>query len=84
VSSAPFVYQRRSPGDTILYRIVRDRFERFRAQAAGLRDGEGPTQFVEQAFRDFLRCGRLAAQGNHVRSVRERRAIALAESDREG
>jgi hypothetical protein len=43
-----------------LYRIVRDHDETFRAQAAGLRDGEGLPQFVEQAFRDFLRCGWLA------------------------
>jgi hypothetical protein len=54
------VYQRRSPGDDVLYRIVRDHFETFRAQAAGLRDGEGLPQFVEQAFRNYLRCGWLA------------------------
>ena len=58
--SAP-VYQQRSPGDTVLYRIIREHFETFRAQAAALRDGEGLPQFVEQAFRDFLRCGWLAA-----------------------
>jgi hypothetical protein len=57
VSSAPPGYQQRSPGDTVLYRIVREHFETFRAQATGLRDGEGLPQFVEQAFRDFLRCG---------------------------
>jgi Putative transposase/Transposase zinc-binding domain len=60
VPSAPSVYQRRSPGDSVLYRIVRDHFETLRAQAATLRDGEGLPQFVEQAFRDFLRCGWLA------------------------
>ena len=31
----------------------------FRAQAAALRDGEGLPGFVEQEFRDFLRCGSL-------------------------
>ncbi len=60
VPPGPSVYQRRSPGDTVLYRIVRDPFETFRAQAAGLRDREGLPQFVEQAFRNFLRCGWLA------------------------
>jgi hypothetical protein len=40
-----------------LYRIVRDHFETFRAHAAALRDGEGLPRFVEQEFRDFLRCG---------------------------
>jgi hypothetical protein len=59
--SAPSVYQRRSPGDTVLYRIIREHFETFRAQAAALRDGEGLPQGVEQAFRDFLRCGWLAS-----------------------
>ena len=40
--------------------MVRDHFETFRAQAAGLRDGEGLPRFVEQEFREFLRCGCLA------------------------
>jgi hypothetical protein len=54
------VYERRSPGDTVLYGVVRDHFETFRAHAARLRDGEGLPRFVERAFRDFLRCGWLA------------------------
>lgn len=58
--STPPVYQQRLPGDTVLYRIIREHFETFRAQAAALRNGEGLPQFVEQAFRDFLRCGWLA------------------------
>ena len=40
-----------------MYQVVRDHFETFRAQAADLRDGEGLPRFVEQEFRDFLRCG---------------------------
>jgi hypothetical protein len=39
---------------------VHDHFETFRVQAACLRDGEGLPRFVEQEFRDFLRCGWLA------------------------
>ena len=60
MASTSAIYQRRSPGDTALYGIVRDHFETFRAQAASLREGEGLPRFVEQAFRDFLRCGWLA------------------------
>jgi hypothetical protein len=47
-----------APGDptaTILYAIVREHFETFRAQAASLRDGDGLPKFVEQEFRDS--CG---------------------------
>jgi len=33
----------------VLYQVVRDHFETFRALAAGLRDGEGLPRFVEQA-----------------------------------
>ena len=40
-----------------MYEVVREHFETFREQAAGLRDGEGLPDFVEQEFRDFLRCG---------------------------
>jgi hypothetical protein len=54
------VYQPRSSAETTLYQIVRDHFETFRAHAASVRDGEGLPRFVEQAFRDFLRCGWLA------------------------
>jgi hypothetical protein len=50
----------RQPADETLYQIVRDHFETFRAQAASLRDGEGLPRFVDQEFRDFLRCGWLA------------------------
>lgn len=54
------MYQPRTPAQGVLYQVVRDHFETFRAQAAGLRDGEGLPRFVEQEFRDFLRCGCLA------------------------
>jgi len=33
----------------VVYQVVRHHFESFRAQAAGLRDGEGLPRFVEQA-----------------------------------
>ena len=44
----------------VVYQVVRDHFESFRAQAAGLRDGQGLPRFVEQEFRALLRCGSLA------------------------
>ncbi len=53
-------YERRSPEASVLYRIVRDHFETFRALAASLRDGAGLPRFVDQAFTEFLRCGWLA------------------------
>ncbi|MGQ0736033.1 MAG: transposase [Acidobacteriota bacterium] len=57
---ASLSYERRSPEAGVLYRIVRDHFATFRAQAASLRDGAGLPRFVEQAFSGFLRCGWLA------------------------
>jgi len=60
VASPSTVYEPRTPSQGVLYQVVRDHFETFRAQAAGLRDGEGLPRFVEQEFRDFLRCGCLA------------------------
>jgi hypothetical protein len=53
-------YEPRDPTSTILHQILRDHFEAFRAHAASLRDGDGLPRFVEQEFRDFLRCGCLA------------------------
>ena len=50
-------YEPRSPAQSALDHIVRDHFETFRVQAACLRDGEGLPRFVEQEFREFLRCG---------------------------
>jgi hypothetical protein len=44
----------------VLYQIVRDHYETFRAHAASLRDGEGLPRFVDEEFRGFLRCGWLA------------------------
>ena len=54
-------YEPKHVSGSVLYRIVLEHFETFRAQAASLRDGEGLPRFVEQEFRDFLRCGCLAA-----------------------
>ena len=59
-SSGPALDEPRRAADGTLYQIVLDHFETFRSQAASIRDGEGLPRFVEQEFRDFLRCGWLA------------------------
>lgn len=53
-------YEPRHPAQGPLYQIVHEHFETFRADTARVRDGEGLPRFVEQEFRDFLRCGWLA------------------------
>jgi hypothetical protein len=60
VAQPSTIYEPGDPTTTVLYGIVRDHFETFRTQAASLRDGDGLPKFVEQEFRDFLRCGCLA------------------------
>ena len=60
MASPSVSYEPRAAAQSVLYRIVRDHLETFLAQAAQLRDGEGVPRFVEQEFRDFLRCGWLA------------------------
>jgi hypothetical protein len=59
VTSPSTTYEPRQPAAGVLYQVVRDHFETFRAQAADLRDGEGLPGFVEQEFHKFLRCGSL-------------------------
>lgn len=62
MSAPSTTYEPRHPAQGPLYQIVHDHFETFRAQAANLRDGEGLPRFVEQEFRNFLRCGWLAGR----------------------
>ena len=52
-----------------MHQVVREHLETFLTQAADLRDGEGLPSFVEQEFRDFLRCGSL---GHHFHDQRHR------------
>jgi hypothetical protein len=59
-------YQPRHPSQGVLFQVVRDHFETFRARAATLRDGDGLPRFVEQAA--FAR----SAPASH--------AVALAEA----
>jgi hypothetical protein len=53
-------YEPRHPAEGVLFQIVRDHLEAFRARAATLRDGDGLPRFVEEEFRAFLGCGSLA------------------------
>jgi len=61
VPEATGTYEPRDPAQSVLFQVVRDHFETFRAQAASLRDGEGLPGFVEREFREFPTCGCLAA-----------------------
>ena len=60
VSPCSPTYEPRTSSQGVVYQVVRDHFETFLAQAAGLRDGEGLPRCVEQEFRELLRCGCLA------------------------
>jgi len=62
-------YRPRDPA-SVLDQVVRDHFETFRAHAAGLREGEGLPGFVDQEFREFLRCGWLAGGFARLRCTR--------------
>ena len=46
----------------MLYGIVRDHFETFRAEAARAYERDGLPRFIEEEFRGFLRCGFLAVR----------------------
>ena len=50
-------YAPRAPAASVLYQVVRDHYQMFRAEASRLRDGEGLPRFVESEFDAFLRCG---------------------------
>jgi hypothetical protein len=60
VASRSASYEPRRPCAGLLYRIVQEHWETLRADAGRLRDGEGLPSFVEDEFRNFLRCGWLA------------------------
>ena len=73
-------YAPRDPAASVLYQIVRDHYETFRAEASGLRDGEGLPRFVDAEFRAFLRCGWLAGGFARFRCTRcrEERLVAFS------
>jgi hypothetical protein len=53
-------YEPRSPAQGVVYQVVRDHYETFRAQTDRLCDGAGLPRFVQVEFEGFLRCGFLA------------------------
>ena len=59
MTSPVTTYRPRQPPAGVLHQVVREHLETFLTQAADLRDGEGLSGFVEQEFRNFLRCGSL-------------------------
>jgi len=54
------VYAPKNPSQGVLYQVVRDHFETFRAEAARVSGRDGLPRFIEEEFRGFLRCGFLA------------------------
>jgi hypothetical protein len=53
-------YEPRSPSESVLYQIVRDHLEAFRARAERVCEGERLPRFIVDEFEGFLRCGSLA------------------------
>lgn len=56
-------YEPRSPAQGVLYQVVRDHYETFRAQAARSCDGAGLPRFVQEEFEDEHPCARDGAGG---------------------
>jgi len=53
-------YTPKSPAQGVLYQVVRDHFETFRAEAVRVYERDALPRFIEKEFRGFLRCGCLA------------------------
>ena len=53
-------YTPKSPAQGVLYQVVRDHFETFRAEAARVYERDALPRFIEEEFHGFLRCGFLA------------------------
>lgn len=53
-------YTPKSPAQGVMYQVVRDHFETFRAEAARVYERDALPRFIEEEFRGFLRCGFLA------------------------
>ena len=63
-------YAPKAPAQGVLYQVVRDHFEAFRAEAARVHDRDGLPRFIEEEFRGFLRCGFLAGGFARFRCAR--------------
>jgi hypothetical protein len=73
-------YAARDPAAAVLYQVVRDHYRTFRAEVAGVRDGEGLPRFVVDEFDTFLQCGWLAGGFARFRctSCRKERLVAFS------
>lgn len=65
----PRTYAPRDAASGVVFRVVRDHFETFRAHAAAMRAGDGLPRFVEREFYEFLACGSLAGGFARFRCV---------------
>ena len=63
-------YAPKAPAQGVLYQVVRDHFETFRAEAARAHDRDGLPRFVEKEFEKFLGCGFLAGGFARFRCAR--------------
>jgi hypothetical protein len=54
----------------VLYQVVRDHVETFRAEAARIHERDGLPRFIEEEFRGFLRCGFRSSVDGANRSYR--------------
>ena len=73
-------YAPRDPAASVLYQVVCDHDQTFRAEASRLRDGEGLPRFVVDEFDGFLQCGWHAGGFARFRCTRcrEERLVAFS------
>jgi hypothetical protein len=76
----PSDYQPRSPAHGVLYQVVREHYETFRAQAQRASDGAGLPRFVQEEFEGFLRYPLPGGDGD--RRQRSRQLVCGAGSQR--
>jgi Transposase zinc-binding domain len=60
-------YERSTPEQGVLYKVLQEHLETFLADAAEAHDGAGVPKFVEKELRAFLSCGVLARGFAHCR-----------------
>lgn len=60
LSPAATTYQRRTPEQTVLYRVVAEHLETFLAHAESAEGAGRLPDFVKREFEDYLQCGILA------------------------
>jgi hypothetical protein len=56
-------YRPRRPEEGVVYQVVREHYETFRAEAVARRDGDAVPRFIDEEFRGFLRPSTLLRAG---------------------